>query len=175
MRFSFTSMRVQNSAASGTSTSPSFVSIAKQWHAAWEFDIAHGAERRRRARLPHFAPDQIADEVASRGELRALLDRHLNFEPAQAFRGFDIVYARKMKDGLAAPARRKPAALHANSAGARRDRRRATLPSASVNARENRSGFPRPLRRAGREAAEFSPGLRRVNSSAGTSIRGFQA
>src|ERR1700692_330732 len=86
----------------------------KQWRTTREFDVAHGAKRRRSARFPHFATDEIADKVASGGEPRALLDRHLNFQSAQAFRVLHTVNIRKMKNSLAAPARRKPAALHAD-------------------------------------------------------------
>ena len=115
MRFAFTSMRTQNSAASGTRTSPSVVSIAsKGARAARKFDVAHGTKRRRSARFPHFATDQIADKVASGVEPRALLDRHLNFQSAQAFRVLNTGNIRKMKNYLAAPAWRKPAALHAD-------------------------------------------------------------
>jgi hypothetical protein len=89
----------------------------QQRRAAREFDVAHGTERRRSARLPHFAADKFADEVASRVELRALLDGHLNFQSAQSVRGFDTVDVGKMKNNLAAAAWRKPAALHADAPG----------------------------------------------------------
>ena len=114
MRFAFTSMRTQNSAASGTRTSPSFVSIASRRRAARKFDVAHGTKRRRSARFPHFATDQVADKVISGVEPRALLDRHLNFQSAQALRVLNTGNIRKMKNDLAAPAWRKPASLHAD-------------------------------------------------------------
>ena len=78
----------------------------QQGRAARKFDVAHGTERRRCARFPHRASDQIADKVVPGGELRALLDRHLNFQSAQAFRGFHAVDTRKVKNGVPAPARR---------------------------------------------------------------------
>jgi len=76
----------------------------KQWRATWKFDVANGAKRRRCARFPNFASDEVADKVVSGVEPRALFDRHLNFQSAQAFRFFNTVNIRKMKNGLAAPA-----------------------------------------------------------------------
>ena len=87
----------------------------KQWRAAWKFDVAHRAKRRRSARFPNFATHEIADKVASGSKPRTLLDRHLNFQSSQAFRVLNAINIRKMKNSLAAPARRKPAALHADA------------------------------------------------------------
>jgi hypothetical protein len=78
----------------------------KQWRATREFDVAHGTERRRCAPFPDFASDKIADKIVSLSELSALLDGHLNFQPAQTFRVLDAVDIREMKYGLAAAPRR---------------------------------------------------------------------
>ncbi len=88
----------------------------QQWNAPGKFNIANRTQPRRCAHFPHFAPDQVADVIISGIELRALLERYLHFTTAQELGGFHIFNARKMKDGLASAARRKPAPLNLHAA-----------------------------------------------------------
>ena len=92
MRFAFTSML---NAKFGGERDQDFalarIDRKQCGRAARKFDVAHGTKRRRSARFPHFATDKIADKVASRVELRALLDGHLNFQSAQGPRASSIL------------------------------------------------------------------------------------
>ena len=89
----------------------------QQRDAAGEFDIANRAHRRSGPCFPHFASNQLADVIVSGIELRSLLQRYLYFASAQPLGGFHSFNADKMKDGLPATARRKPASPNLHATG----------------------------------------------------------
>src|SRR5882762_1068235 len=89
----------------------------QQRDASREFDIANRAHRRSGPCFPHFASNQLADVIVSWIELRSLLQRYLYFASAQPLGGFHSFNANKMKDGLPATARRKPASLNLHAPG----------------------------------------------------------
>jgi len=90
---------------------------SKQRDASGEFDIANRAHRRSGPCFPHFASNQLADVIVSGIELRSLVQRYLYFASAQPLGRFHSFNSGKMKDGLPATARRKPASLNLHATG----------------------------------------------------------